>query len=134
MKTYHGKNGIGLIIIFLFYNILPILLIFQNLSTFLSSGWWILFWVVYYSFNLLWIPVMLNNKIELYEEYFIFYYGFWKERIMISDIIEIQKSRNPIASSANSTDRIHIITTEKNFFVSLKDNDGFTQEIKKRKI
>lgn len=134
MKTYYGKNGIMLIAIFLFYNVMPVLLISQNLSTFLSSGWWIIFWVAYFGFNLFWIPIMINNKIELYEDYFIFHYGFGKERILIRDIIEIKKSRNLIASSANSTDRIHIITVEKNFFVSLKDNDGFIQEIKKRKI
>lgn len=74
---------------------------------------------------------MIRNYIEVYDDYFIFYYGFTKEYIYIRDIIKCEKSRDPIASCANSLDRIHIITNKKEFYVSLKNNDKFMEDIRK---
>ena len=63
----------------------------------------------------------------------IFYYGFGKEKIFIKDVLKIEKSNNSIASSANSLDRIHLITTQKDFYISLKNNDNFIDKIKQRR-
>ena len=87
----------------------------------------------YYSFNIIWIPVLIRNRVELYDDYFIFYYGFGKEKIFIKDVLKIEKSNNSIASSANSLDRIHLITTQKDFYISLKNNDNFIDKIKQRR-
>lgn len=72
---------------------------------------------------------MVRNYIELYDDYFVFYYGFSKERFEIKDILKLEKSKNPIASSANSLDRIHMTTKDKDFYISLKDNDDFIKNI-----
>ena len=53
--------------------------------------------------------------------------------IFIKDILKIEKSNNSIASSANSLDRIHLITTQKDFYISLKNNDNFIDKIKQRR-
>ncbi|NBK97169.1 MAG: acyltransferase [Erysipelotrichia bacterium] len=134
METYIGKNAIWLIIIFALFNLVPIIICFFNPDSILiSNPWAILFWLVYYACNLIWIPVMGRNRIELYDDYFIFYYGFSKEKIMLSDIIRIEKSNNPIAASANSLDRIYIVTKDQDFYVSLKDNDAFIKALNYKK-
>lgn len=134
MIKYEGKNSWWIILIFVIYNILPLVFILYEVSDLFTNIWWLLFWVFYYGLNLIWIPVFVRNRVELFDNYFIFYYGFGKEKIVIKDILEINKSRNPIASSANSLDRIHIVTKDKDFYISLKDNDDFINEIKQRII
>ena len=128
MERYKGKNDIWLILVFVFYNLLPIgIYFFTDDKENLYNNWWLLIWVFYYSFNIIWIPVLIRNRVELYDDYFIFYYGFGKEKIFIKDILKIEKSNNSIASSANSLDRIHLITTQKDFYISLKNNDKIKQ-------
>lgn len=134
MIKYEGKNSWWIILIFVIYNILPLVFILYEVSDLFTNIWWLLFWVFYYGLNLIWIPVFVRNRVELFDNYFIFYYGFGKEEIVIKDILEINRSRNPIASSANSLDRIHIVTKNKDFYISLKDNDDFINEIKQRII
>lgn len=134
MIKYEGKNSWRIILIFVIYNILPLVFILYEVSDLFTNIWWLLFWVFYYGLNLIWIPVFIRNRVELFDNYFIFYYGFGKEKIVIKDILEINRSRNPIASSANSLDRIHIVTKDKDFYISLKDNDDFINEIKQRII
>ncbi|HIX80634.1 MAG TPA: PH domain-containing protein [Candidatus Erysipelatoclostridium merdavium] len=134
MIKYEGKNSWWIILIFVIYNILPLVFILYEVSDLFTNIWWLLFWVFYYGLNLIWIPVFVRNRVELFDNYFIFYYGFGKEEIVIKDILEINRSRNPIASSANSLDRIHIVTKDKDFYISLKDNDDFINEIKQRII
>ena len=133
MERYKGKNDIWLILVFVFYNLLPIgIYFFTDDKENLYNNWWLLIWVFYYSFNIIWIPVLIRNRVELYDDYFIFYYGFGKEKIFIKDILKIEKSNNSIASSANSLDRIHLITTQKDFYISLKNNYNFIDKIKQR--
>lgn len=134
MIKYEGKNSWWIILIFVIYNILPLVFILYEVSDLFTNIWWLLFWMFYYGLNLIWIPVFVRNRVELFDNYFIFYYGFGKEKIVIKDILEINRSRNPIASSANSLDRIHIVTKDKDFYISLKDNDDFINEIKQRII
>ena len=134
MIKYEGKNSWWIILIFVIYNILPLVFILYEVSDLFTNIWWLLFWVFYYGLNLIWVPVFVRNRVELFDNYFIFYYGFGKEKIVIKDILEINRSRNPIASSANSLDRIHIVTKDKDFYISLKDNDDFINEIKQRII
>lgn len=134
MIKYEGKNSWWIILIFVIYNILPLVFILYEVSDLFTNIWWLLFWVFYYGLNLIWIPVFVRNRVELFDNYFIFYYGFGKEKIVIKDILEINRSLNPIASSANSLDRIHIVTKDKDFYISLKDNDDFINEIKQRII
>lgn len=134
MKKYDGKNSWWLILIFIIYDILPLGFFLCGFFELFTNIWWLICWIFYYGLNLVWVPVLIRNRLELFDGYFIFYYGFGKEIINIKDIIEINKSRNPIASSANSLDRIHILTKNKDFYISLKDNDDFISEIKQRII
>lgn len=127
MKNYQGKTAWWLILIFLVYNLLPLLTHIK------ITPFSIVMLVLFYALNIFWIPVFIRNRIELYDTYFIFYYGFSKQIIQISDIKKIEKSRSAIASSANSLDRIHMITKDMDFYVSLKQNDDFINQIQKKR-
>ena len=79
MERYKGKNAIWLILVFVFYNLLPRGIYFlTDDKENLYNNWWLLIWVFYYSFNIIWIPVLIRNRVELYDDYFIFYYCFCK--------------------------------------------------------
>lgn len=131
MKEFKGKNAIWFILIFIIYNLLPFFPLENKVNIDNKLGLIIVF-ILYYCGDIIFIPILIKNKIELYDDYFIFYYGFSKEKIYIKDILKIHKSHNPIASSANSIDRIYISTKYKELYVSLKQNDEFIQIIKEK--
>lgn len=131
MKEFKGKNAIWFILIFIIYNLLPFFPSENEVNIDNKLGLIIVF-ILYYCGDIIFIPILIKNKIELYDDYFIFYYGFSKEKIYIKDILKIHKSHNPIASSANSIDRIYISTKYKELYVSLKQNDEFIQIIKEK--
>ena len=131
MKVYKGENAIYFIVFIVVYNLIP--LVFFMITDCFSNVWMIMIWIVYYSCDIFMLPVLIRNYIELYDDHFIFYYGFSKEKIQLKDILKMEKSRNPIASAANSLNRIHIITVKKDFYIALKENDEFIKDVFQRK-
>lgn len=131
MKVYKGENAIYFIVFIVVYNLIP--LVFFMITDCFSNVWMIITWIVYYSCDIFLLPVLIRNYIELYDDHFIFYYGFSKEKIQLKDILKMEKSRNPIASAANSLNRIHIITVQKDFYIALKENDEFIKDVFQRK-
>lgn len=132
MIEYSGKNAWWLILIVVIYNLLPPVLIYLNPNEDFFAGYLLFVWILYYSIDFVWLPVMIRNRVELYDDYFIFYYGFTKEKIYLAKLKKIKKSNNLIASSANALDRLHLIMDDKDFYLALKDNDAFIKEISKR--
>lgn len=132
MIEYSGKNAWWLILIVVIYNLLPPVLIYLNPNEDFFAGYLLFVWILYYSIDFVWLPVMIRNRVELYDDYFIFYYGFTKEKIYLAKLKKIEKSNNLIASSANALDRLHLIMDDKDFYLALKDNDAFIKEISKR--
>lgn len=130
MKRYRGKNAVWFILLFILFNVLPLTIFMKQEVTFdiLLIGTLL----VYYLFDFIFIPIIVRNYIELYDAYFLFYYGFCKRKVWIDDIKRIEKSRDMTASSANSLDRIYIETKQDEFMVSLKKNDEFIAEVRKR--
>ena len=131
MKVYKGENAIYFILFIVLYNIIP--LIFFVIEDCFSSIWMTVMWILYYACDIIWLPLFIRNYIELYDDHFLFYYGFLKERIDLKDIVQMERSRNLIASAANSLDRIHVVTVRKDFYIALKDNDGFIKDVFERK-
>lgn len=132
MERFEGKNAAWLIVGAVIYQCLPFFCFWADPSM-LANGWWIALWAVYYALDLIWIPVLVRNRVELYADFFRLCYGFGTEQISLLDIQTIGRSRNGIASCANSLDRIHIVTSKKEFYLSLKENDRFIEEIYRRK-
>lgn len=130
MKIYKGKNAIWLIALFIVYNIIGLVFLMDEQP---PSPLIIIIIICYYLFNFFWIPILVINKIDLYTDYFVVKYGFGKTKVYIKDIVDIHRSRNPIASSANSLDRIFIKTKDHQLYVSLIDNDGFIKAINEKR-
>lgn len=131
MRRFRGKNAWWLILIFIISNILPLNILFKADVTFdivlLST-----FLFYYIVFDVIFVPILIRNHIDLYEDYFIFYYGFSKRKVMIQKIKKIEKNRDMTASSANSLDRIYIETKDDEFMISLKENNEFIEVIRNR--
>ena len=119
--TYKGKNGILIYSVTLLYNLLPILMI-QTINWNWFSYVILLF---YYMFDFLMFPIIIRNRVEVYDDYFLFYYGFGKHRYELAKIKRMERTTDPIAGSANSLDRIYIDFGGDDLFISLQDNDGF---------
>lgn len=127
MQKYKGKNAWWYIVFVIIFNILPIIFIF--FFTYVVNVFFALILAFYYAFDILLIPSIFRNHIELYDDYFIFYYGLHKQTVKLSDIRIIRKSKDPMTSSANSLDRIYISTKQKDFMISLQNNDDFIKKI-----
>lgn len=127
MRTFKGKNAIWFYLTFILFNVIP----------FASWPWdlgLLIILVIYYLIgDLIFIPCMINNKIELYDDYFIFHYMFSKQKVMLKDIKTIKKSHSFIASSANSLDRIYIETKNQSMYISLKENDEFIRLVNEKR-
>ncbi|WP_071441194.1 PH domain-containing protein [Traorella massiliensis] len=127
MRTFKGKNAVWFYFTFILYNVIP----------FASWPWdlgLLIILVIYYLIgDLIFIPCMINNKIELYDDYFIFHYMFSKQKVMLKDIKTIKKSHSFIASSANSLDRIYIETKNQSMYISLKENDEFIRLVNEKR-
>lgn len=130
MKLYKGKNAIWLIALFIVYNIIGLVFLMDEQP---PSPLIIIIMICYYLIDFFWIPILIINRIELYSDYLVFKYGFGKTKVYLKDIVDIHRSHNPIASSANSLDRIFIKTKDREFYVSLIDNDGFIRAINNKR-
>lgn len=130
MKRFDGKTAWWLYLLLLIYNLMPICIAVFDKS-FVWNAETIIGFVVCYLLNVIWIPIMVRDFVDVFEDYFVFYYGFMKISVKIDDIESIKKSHNPIAATANSFDRVHIITKsrKKGFYLSLYKNDEFIELI-----
>lgn len=127
MRTFKGKNAVWFYLTFILYNVIPFASWPWNLGL-------LIILVIYYLIgDLIFIPCMINNKIELYDDYFIFHYMFSKQKVMLKDIKTIKKSHSFIASSANSLDRIYIETKNQSMYISLKENDEFIRLVNEKR-
>ncbi len=128
MREYKGKTSMYLISLFIAYNVLP-LLFFFNGRQMPFHLFWVIVWVIYYSSNIIWIPILLKNKVSLYDDHFVLSYGLSTTTVYINDITCIERSSDPIQSTPLSTDRVHIQTNENDLLISLMDIDEFINDV-----
>ena len=128
MKRFDGKTAWWLYLLLVLYNLAPI-----GIIVFDKSFEWnvetIIGFVCCYLINIIWLPIMIRDWVDVYDDHFIFYYGFIKITVQIKDVIEVKKSHNPIATTANSLDRVCVVTNHKKFYLSLYKNDKFVELI-----
>ena len=128
MKRFDGKTAWWLWALFVVYNLIPIsILVFDK--DFVWCFETISGFVVCYLFNFIWMPIMIIDWVDVYDDYFVFHYGFSKFKVEIKDVVGLKKSHNPISATANSLDRIYVETKRKNFYLSLYKNDEFIELI-----
>ena len=89
----------------------------------------LLAWLVIY--ELVFLPIVLRNYVLLTQESLTVVFGFFKDTIKISDIIEVYETHNPLSSTAASLDRIAVKGRRNEFMCSVVDKAGFLEELKK---
>lgn len=131
MKRYDGKNAWWFLLIIILYNLIPIITLFL-FKDFSNGIILTISYIFYYSFDFLLIPICVRNYIELYDDHFLFYYGFSKKEVRLAQIRKMEKTHSIAASSANSLDRIYIETYGDELMIALKNNDEFIEDVKHR--
>lgn len=126
MKRFDGKTAWWLWALFIVYNMIPFAIVIFD-TTFVWNAGTIVGFIVCYLVNIIWLPILIRDFVDVFDEYFVFYYGFRKITIKFEDVISISKTHNPIAATANSFDRLHIVTKSRNIYISLYKNDEFIE-------
>lgn len=125
--VFKGKISIWYYVIVILYNMVFIMNLFFTINSFT-----VILMIIYLLGNLLFLPQIFVNRVELFSDYFIFYFGFSKKKIKLDDITVMHKTNDLTSSSACSLDRIYIDTINKDFMISLNENDAFIDEVKER--
>lgn len=128
MKRFDGKTAWWLWTLFVIYNLIPI-----SILVFDKSFYWcvetIAGFVCCYLLNIIWLPIMIIDWVDVFDDYFVLHYGFAKFNVEIKNVVSLKKSHNPVSATANSLDRIYVKTKRKNFYLSLYKNDEFIELI-----
>ena len=122
---YKGKIAIWYYVFWVIFNIFNIILMFNA-----SIAWIVILCLLLW--NVIFIPNMIRNYVELKEESFVFAFGFSKKEYKYTDIICIERNHGLISSAACSLDRVYINLKDDELNVSLKDNETFMEDMKRR--
>ena len=76
-------------------------------------------------YNVIFIPLVARNYVEISDDRLTVVCGFSKDSIGLSEIQEVYRTNNPVASSAASLDRIVIRGRQKMLMCAVKDREGF---------
>ena len=92
MKRFDGKTAWWLYLLLVLYNLMPIgIVVFDK--TFEWNIPFIIGFVCCYLFNIVWLPIMIIDWVDVYDDYFVFHYGYLKEnlnkQLMYYNIIEL---------------------------------------------
>ena len=78
------------------------------------------------------LPPVIRNYVLLEKNEITVAFGFGKDTVKVRDIREISSTRNPLATSAASFDRIVIKTKEREIMCSVKKKEELLKELKKQ--
>lgn len=82
--------------------------------------------------NLIFLPMAIRNYVEVQEDKLIIAFGFSTETVNISDITEMYESRNPLASTAASLDRVIIKAGNRMLMCSVKEKTELFETVKEK--
>lgn len=88
--------------------------------------------VAFVIYNLAFLPFVVRNYAEVTEEEMTIVFGFSRETMALSKILEIYRTNSALASSAASLDRIVIEGCEKKVICAVKDKEGFFTYLKEQ--
>lgn len=125
--VFKGKISIWYYVIVMLYNMIFIMNLYFTINSFT-----VILMIIYLLGNFLFLPQIFVNRVELFSDYFVFYFGFGKKKIKLIDIKVMYKTNDLTSSSACSLDRIYIDTIDTDFMISLNENDSFIALVKER--
>lgn len=88
--------------------------------------------IVIMFYNLIFLPMLLRNYVEVSDDTVTIVFGFGKDSIAISQIREVYQTSNPISSSAASLDRILIQGTSKQMMCAVQEKEQFFSYLKEK--
>lgn len=83
-------------------------------------------------YNIIFLPLVLRNYVEVSEDKVTIVFGFGKDSILLSDIVEVYRTHNPISSSAASLDRIVIKGKRGEIMCAVRDKESFFSCLKEK--
>lgn len=83
-------------------------------------------------YNIIFLPFVFRNYVEVTEEKVTVVFGFGKDSIAVSEIQEVYGTHNPIASSAASLDRIVIKGQRKEMMCAVHEKEKFFACLKEK--
>lgn len=110
---FKGENAWWFLLIVIVYNVAPLFFLFHvELNGIVG-----IVLLIYYAFDFILLPITFRNSIVLFDDSFVFTYGFSKETIEIKDIIKLEK-----VEIARLHQQIHFIVfifkrTQKNYIL-----------------
>lgn len=86
----------------------------------------------FFVFNIIFIPMVIKNYVEIDGDKLIFVLGFCRDSMKIGDITEVYRTHNPIAAGALSLDRVVIKGKRQEWMISVCDKEKLFHELKQR--
>lgn len=78
------------------------------------------------------LPQIFVNRVELFIDSYVFYFGFMKKKNELNDMKVMHKTNDLTSSSACSLECMYIDTINTDFMISLNENDAFIELVKER--
>lgn len=122
---FKGKIDLWFWVIMLFGDALILLALFD------SSGM-IIGLVTAFIYNIIFIPLVVRNYVEVTDEELRIVMGFSKVKIPLSEIIEVYRTHNPVSSMAASVDRVMIQAKHTQVMCAVKDKEAFFACLKEK--
>lgn len=127
MKRYPWKSSPWFLLFLVIYNLFPpCVYFFWEGGTALSASRWLAFFVCFYAVDIIWLVMLLGNRVDLLEDRFVVHCSLSKLTYAITDVIRMEK----LEKSFVAPERILMVTKRKKFYLSLKDCDGFMAAIR----
>ncbi len=83
-------------------------------------------------YNIIFIPLVVRNYVEVTDEELRIVMGFSKVKIPLSEIVEVYRTHNPISSMAASVDRIMIQAKNTQVMCAVQDKKAFFACLKEK--
>lgn len=84
-------------------------------------------------YNLAFLPFVIRNYVDVTDDRVIIVFGFIKQSMLLSELTEVRRTKNPISSTAASLDRIILKGNHKSMMCAVRDRDGFLDLLNRKK-
>lgn len=126
---FKGKIGVWFWLLLIGGNIA---LICGGIYEKLNDGEMLDLFFVFFLINIICVPMVIRNYVQIDGEKLIFVLGFCKDYMKIEDITEVYRTHNPIAAGALSLDRIVIKAKRQEWIIAVLDKEQLFHELKWR--
>ncbi|EOS40630.1 hypothetical protein C808_00685 [Lachnospiraceae bacterium M18-1] len=128
---FKGKIGVWFWLLLIGVNIT---LICGGIHEELKDGEMLELFFAFFLINIICVPMVIRNYVQIDGEKLIFVLGFCKDYMKIEDITEVYRTHNPIAAGALSLDRVVIKAKRQEWVISIHGKEQLFHELKVRNL